>query len=94
MRYIDVEWIQSSDEHPIRLVSEIGKDNYELRKLEFFIDGSVGFASVKDSSANTMLGEVEVPSLEEINSQNEFSGHRITREEFEIMWQKYGHGVA
>ena len=94
MRYIDVECIQDFGDYPDRLVSEIADDNYETRKLEFFIDGSVGYAYEKGSSQNTELGLCEVPSLDEINSQDEFSGQLITRDEFETMWKKYVHGIS
>ncbi|WP_226669220.1 DUF6881 domain-containing protein [Microbulbifer aggregans] len=94
MRYIDVEWIQDSEDYPNRLVSEIADDNFETRKLEFFANGSVGYASEKGSTKDTELGTCEVPSLGEINSQDEFSGQSITRDEFEKMWQKYVHGIA
>ena len=94
MRYIDVEWIQDSEDYPDRLISEISDDNYETRKLEFFRNGTIGYASDNESSNNTELGICEVPSLEEINSQKEFSGKLITREEFESKWLKFVHGIA
>ncbi len=94
MRYIDVEWIHDLEDEPIRLVSEIGDDEFEIRKLEFFRDGSVGYSSEKKSSKNTELGICEVPSLEEINSQEEFSGCVITSEQFDKLWAEFGHGIA
>jgi hypothetical protein len=36
-----------------------------------------------------MLGFVEVPTLEEINSQEEFKGKTITQPEFELLWGQY-----
>ncbi len=89
MRYIDVNWAPESEEYPCRLVSEIGKNQFEVRKLEFFRNGKIGFASSVSSTENTMLGIVEVPPLEEINSDNEFQGKNISKQEFELIWQKY-----
>lgn len=94
MRYIDVEWIHNLEDEPIRLVSEIGDDEFEMRKLEFFRDGSVGYSSEMKSSKNTKLGICEVPSIEEIISQKEFSGCLITSEQFEKLWAEFGHGIA
>ncbi|WP_444946302.1 DUF6881 domain-containing protein [Microbulbifer sp. VTAC004] len=94
MRYIDVDWIQDSEDYPYRLVSEIADDNFETRKLEFFRDGSIGYASDKGSTKDTELGICEVPSLDVINSQDELSGQSITRDEFETLWQKYVRGIA
>ena len=44
MEYIDVLWKHRGDEYPVRLVSELGEDRFELRKLEFFADGTVDAA--------------------------------------------------
>ncbi|WP_417441098.1 DUF6881 domain-containing protein [Idiomarina sp.] len=89
MRYIDVRWIHDYEEEPIRLVSEIGPDNFERRKLEFFRNGKVGVASKSIEVAGTRVGIVEVPSIEEITSQQEFEGCEINKNEFELLWQKY-----
>ena len=89
MRYIDVKWIHDNDDEPYRLISEIDSSEFEARKLEFFSNGTVGFASEQSNSLNTMLGLAEVPPLAEINLENEFQGVEISRSEFEIMWLKY-----
>ena len=89
MRYIDVNWLHDLDDEPYRLVSEIGFDQYETRKLEFFRSGEVGYAFSKSHTKNTMLGIAEVPEIEEINSQDEFQGQNISKQQFEQLWQKY-----
>lgn len=89
MRYIDVNWLHDINEEPYRLVSEIGPGQYETRKLEFFHTGEVSYASTIVHTKNTMLGDAEVPELDEINSQNEFQGQNISKQQFEQLWQKY-----
>lgn len=89
MRYIDVEWKHESKEEPVRLVSEIGDDEFETRKLELFPNGNVGYASSAFSSEKTGLGMAPVPSLKEINEQKEFIGKSISANQFETLWQKY-----
>ena len=89
MRYIDVRWIHDNREDPIRSLSEIGEDEFEKRKLEFFVDGSVTFASAGDHSGNTELGTMEIPPLDEINEDREFEGIEISRSDFEGLWLKY-----
>ncbi len=86
MRYIDVQWKHGSDDEPIRLVSEIDAEDYEVRKLEFYSDGSVGFACDVISSHKTFLGDAKVPQLDEINADSEFEGVSISAEEFEHLW--------
>lgn len=89
MRYIDVVWKHDFNDEPKRLVSEIGADDYEKRKLEFFPDGSLGYAFESTESCNMRLGIDVVPSLKEINSQEEFQGKTISKKQFELLWQEY-----
>jgi len=89
MRYIDVLWHIGLDEEPYRLVSEIGVDNFEVRKIDFFRNGEIGFASEEANTSNTMLGTVEVPTLEEINTDDEFTGKNISATDFEILWRTH-----
>ena len=86
MNYIDVRWRHENELYPIRLVSELDADNVETRKLEFFRDGSVGFASEFGSSRGVQLGVVAVPSLENINSDEQFNGVEISKADFEMLW--------
>ncbi|MGX1114634.1 hypothetical protein ACSSVW_004098 [Pseudoalteromonas sp. MBR-15] len=89
MRYIEVEWKHDFSDVPTRLISETGPDDYETRKLEFFPDGSVGYAFKSIESPNTRLGIDVVPPLKEINSQEEFKGKAISKKQFELLWQEY-----
>ena len=87
LKYIDVNWNHESSVYPIRLVSEIGADNFETRKLEFFSDGTVGFATGNQGSKTTLLGTDVVPSIEEINSDPLFVAKVITQREFDKLWE-------
>ena len=86
MKYIDVEWLHSDDDYPIRLVSELDAQRNEVRKLEFFRDGAVGFASANTSKESTTLSAESIPPLSEINAQHEFIGKSVSSEEFEALW--------
>lgn len=89
MRYIDVHWKHESNAYPIRLVSEVGTDNFEIRKLEFFSDGTVGYATEMHNSKATELGIDIVPNIEEINLDPIFTGKVISKLEFDKLWNKY-----
>ena len=89
MSYIDVQWFHNFESEPIRLVSELNEDRLETRKLEFFRDGKVGFASASSSSSGTDLGLMDVPMLAEINLDPQFRGVEISANEFEVLWEKY-----
>jgi hypothetical protein len=77
------------EEDPIRLVSELDAQRYEVRKLEFFPSGVVGFACTGQHSEGTELGELPVPPLAEINSSPEFTGISIAGAAFEQLWLEH-----
>lgn len=89
MRYIDVNWLHDLDDEPYRLVSEINPDGFEVRKLEFFQTGEIGLATDNFNTRNTRLGITKIPTLEEINSQEEFQGKAINKQEFDSLWRQY-----
>lgn len=89
MNYIDVEWRHNNGEYPTRLVSELDEQRNEMRKLEFYADGAVGFASATLSSEGTELSIEPLPTLEYINSQAEFYGKTIGAVEFESLWSAH-----
>lgn len=88
MKYLDAQWLHDFDDEPCRIVSEIGDDDYETRKLEFFRDGSVACAPEAKLLKRAYLGEVPIPSLDYINEQDEFEAVYITKEAFDTLWQQ------
>jgi len=94
MEYISVIWKHSHRDEPVRLVSELDDERFEVRKLEFFPDGSAGFASKECDSAGTRLGEFAVPPLAEINDDPQFEGFSITQNEFDQLWREHGATTA
>ena len=89
MEFIDVEWRHDSKEDPVRLVSELDAQRYETRKLEFFSNGAVGFASASASSGDTALGVVPVPPISKINADPQFCGATISAVQFEALWAQH-----
>ena len=75
--------------HTPGLVSELDEERYETRKLEFFANGRVGFASSETSSEGTMLGVAPLPPLSEINSDPQFSGLSIGSADFGALWNRH-----
>ena len=92
MTYIDVAWHHNQPTEPVRLVSELDSARYELRKLEFFGDGRVAFATRVKHSSGTRLGEMPVPDEEEINRDPQFTAKLITPDEFETLWIAHTEG--
>lgn len=88
-QYIDVLWKHPDNEDPVRLVSELDEDRVELRKLEFFADGTVDAADSNRETPRTRLGIGAVPSLDAINHDWQFEASVITEEAFEAMWLEH-----
>jgi hypothetical protein len=85
---IDVAWKHAFDAEPVRLVSVLDRNRYEICKLEFFRDGRVGFADEKRSALGTQLGLLPVPSLTEINTDLQFEARETTIKAFELLWSR------
>src|SRR5262249_45225376 len=88
MRYLRVEWIHPDPNEPATLYSQLDDEGWEVRKVEVFADGRVGFASGMEATPSTVLGEKLVPSVEEIATDRQFRPVLISREEFERIWAR------
>jgi hypothetical protein len=87
--YLDVAWRHSNPAYPVRLVSELDDKRFEVRKLEFFAGGEVGYASKQGSFLSTRLGEAAVPTLQGINGDPEFAATPMDAASFDALWRKY-----
>ncbi len=87
MRYVAVEWLHD-DEEPILLYSELDQEGWEVRKVEVYRSGAAHYAEAGRRTGSTLLGEMPVPSLQEIAADPQFRPREITREEFEQVWQQ------
>jgi hypothetical protein len=86
MRYIHVTWNHESPDDPIELYSELDDASWEVRKVEVFRDGRIGYADALDSTESTKLGIEPVPHLDQISLDPEFHPKAIERAEFERLW--------
>ncbi|HEX7760857.1 MAG TPA: hypothetical protein VF459_15230 [Caulobacteraceae bacterium] len=87
MRYIRAFWRHDHDDDPVELWFELDADCYEVRKVDIFRDGSRQRASAGQQRGSTVLSERPIPSLEELNAQDEFEAFEMSREDFEVVWQ-------
>ncbi|ARU62737.1 hypothetical protein CBW65_18515 [Tumebacillus avium] len=83
------EWLHDDENDPILIYSEMDDERYEVRKIEFYRDGRYGYAYEAVEVGGSGLGEVPVPTIEEI-AEDEF-GHfvpmKISKEDFEKVWK-------
>lgn len=89
MPYIDTAWKHRFPEEPVRIVSEIDAGRWETRKLEFYADGRVGWASGNESHRGTELAESPLPTLAEINADPQFEAVAIDEVDFEALWHAH-----
>lgn len=87
MEYIKVRWIHSFSDEPSIIFSELDSDRNEIRKIEKYKNGKVQIASQHIYSHFCQLSIYSIPFLDEINSDNQFEGCLISKEEFEKEWK-------
>ncbi|TPW37695.1 hypothetical protein FKM52_21250 [Mixta tenebrionis] len=88
MKYIKVHWEHSFDDEPTELYSEIDDSRYEVRKVEVFSTGDLTFSDQSTPKNISTLGELPIPSLNEINQDPQFKAIYIDADEFENVWIK------
>lgn len=86
--YIKVKWRHNDFEYPVLLYSELDDARWEIRKIEIWSDGKVGYASNTSDNGDTRLGLAPVPSVASIASDNQFEPIEISKTEFEEIWAK------
>jgi hypothetical protein len=84
--YIRVRWLHDFRDEPIELWSELDQLRLEIRKLEIFRDGTIGYASATETAQGTQLGSIPVPPLKEIAMDPQFVPEEISQDEFEREW--------
>ena len=86
-RYRKVLWEHDLPDEPVTLYSEISS-GLEVRKVEIFRDGRNDYATRSWSTGTSMLGEILMPDVDQINQDPQFSATAITATEFEQVWQR------
>lgn len=84
--YIFVRWNHVLADEPVELWSELDPARFEVRKVEVWADGRVGYAARGEQAGGTALGTEAVPPLNVIAADAEFRPESITHEAFEAKW--------
>jgi len=87
MQYSRLIWNHSSSDEPVEIVSEYDSDGWERRKVEFFQDGSAGYAGEGESSGNCELSLIQRPADEDAIDVPELRITELTKSEFETAWK-------
>ena len=86
MKYIIVKWQHQNPGEPTLLYSELDDAGWEIRKVEVFADGRVGYADRSGTNGGTRLSIEPLPSLIEIATDPQFEPREIAKDEFEKVW--------
>ncbi|MBN3794272.1 hypothetical protein G3N99_04600 [Burkholderia sp. Ac-20392] len=86
MNYNCVKWIHSIPSEPIIIYSELDEGRWEIRKVEVYADGRMGYACQLESAGGSGLSKEPIPSLDEISSDSQFKPIEINGSEFERVW--------
>lgn len=88
--YVKVQWIHAHPDEPLWIYCELTNARLEVRKVELFPNGAVGYADAVEEFGGTRMAWEPYPSLEEIASDPQFVSFEITKEEFEQVWLNRG----
>ncbi|MBP3611324.1 MAG: hypothetical protein J6J42_13430 [Lachnospiraceae bacterium] len=88
MTYIKVQWIHDFQDEPILLYSELDSKRNEIRKVEVYKNGKLGYACENKSVNGTFVSKTEIPLLEDINADIQFEAWELDKEYFESIWNK------
>ena len=87
--YLYAKWKSAPADSPVEFYSELDPQRWEVRKVEVFPDGRMGYASSAASSNDgTRLAIVALPPIDEIARQIEFDARPISAEAFEAVWKR------
>ena len=87
MAYIKVSWKHNFHDEPVLMYSELDEKRNEIRKVEIYRDGIMGYAQNDVSMNGTFLSKTEIPELSAINKDIQFEGVEIKKDEFDMIWE-------
>lgn len=88
MQFLKVERIHEFEDEPYVIYAELDNERYEIRKLELYRKGKIGYATQTTEYEGSILAEHPYPPIEEIASDPEFIPIQISEEQFEEIWKE------
>jgi len=93
MKYLKVRWLHNIKEDPVIFYYELDNFDNEIKKIEIYVDGSVGYADDKFQLNGSIISECKISTFDEIAKQKEFIPENITKEEFYQIYQERVKGL-
>jgi len=88
MAYLKVKWIHTFSDEPVLLYSELDRERWEVRKVEVFPSGRMGYAGPGCAVGGTNLSKEPLPPFEQIADDPEFEPSVISKSEFDEIWAR------
>jgi len=88
MKFLKIEWIHEFADEPYIIYAELDDEGYEKRKIEIYKNGRIGYATQSSEIGGSILSEHPYPPVEEITTNPEFIPVKISKEEFESIWNE------
>ncbi|MGQ4597381.1 DUF6881 domain-containing protein [Nocardia sp. R6R-6] len=86
MWYLKAQWHHDLEDEPVEMFSEIGDDGFEVRKVEVYSDGHMDWADAGRRTGTTTISRMPIPTMDEIDTQVEYSALQVDAREFEAIW--------
>jgi hypothetical protein len=88
MKYIHIKWLHELPDAPTDCYAELDDNRMEVRKIEIFLDQSVGYAMAGRASESTNLRSTPVPYLSQLNQDPRVMADDIEWFEFNDFWER------
>lgn len=94
-QYIVLEWYHELIDEPYKIYSEIDEFRYDVRKIEYYKNGTSIRYGGEINEKLLGLGEIAFPqNLDEINQNKQFWARYIEKEEFEKNGETIEFGIS
>lgn len=88
MKYLHIQWMHDLPDAPTDVYAELDDDRMEIRKIEMFGDGSIGYALLGLSTESTSLRSSPVPYVSQLNQDPKAMARDLEWHEFDDLWDK------
>jgi len=89
MKYVHIQWVHDQPDAPTDIYAELDDNRMEVRKVEMFNDGSIGYALEGVSTQSTSLRPSPLPYVSQLNQDPKAMARDMDWHEFDDLWEKH-----
>lgn len=86
MPFLAVRWLHDLDDDPVLISAELDANGVEIRKVETFRDGRLGFSDATREHGGTYRSVEPWPAVTQIAADPQFVPEAISAADFERLW--------